>query len=195
MAEVGGILIPGGFGDRGIEGKILAAQYAREQMVPYFGLWLGIQIATIEYARHVCSLDGANSTEFDKATAYPLICLLETQKDVNKKGGSMRLGTWVTDLKPNTLAYELYQSATITERHRHRYEVNPDYKGRLEEAGLTISGSSPDGTLAEIVEISEHPFFIAVQYHPEFLSKPNHPHVLFKGFVEAVLRGSQLLVD
>ncbi len=195
LAEVGGILIPGGFGDRGIEGKILAAQYAREQMVPYFGLCLGMQIATIEYARHVCSLDGANSTEFDKATAYPLICLLETQKDVNKKGGSMRLGTWVTDLKPNTLAYELYQSATITERHRHRYEVNPDYKGRLEEAGLTISGSSPDGTLAEIVEISEHPFFIAVQYHPEFLSKPNHPHVLFKGFVEAVLRGSQLLVD
>ncbi len=192
LSGVGGVLIPGGFGDRGIEGKIKAARFARETKLPYLGLCLGMQIATIEYARHVCGLEGANSQEFDANAPHLVVCLLEDQKDVEKKGGSMRLGTWVTDLRPDTRAYELYQSATITERHRHRYEVNPDYKARLDDAGLTISGASPDGTLAEIVEIEDHPFFIAVQFHPEFLSKPNQPHPLFRGFVRAVLESSEL---
>ncbi len=192
LSSVGGVLIPGGFGDRGIEGKIAAARFARETKLPYLGICLGMQIATIEYARHVCGLEGANSQEFDPQSPHLVVCLLEDQKDVDQKGGSMRLGTWITDLKPNTRAYELYQSATITERHRHRYEVNPDYKHVLDDHGLTISGTSPDGTLAEIVEIEEHPFFIAVQFHPEFLSKPNHPHPLFRGFVEALLKSSEL---
>ena len=192
LGSVGGILIPGGFGDRGIEGKIAAARFARETKLPYLGLCLGMQIATIEYARHVCGLEDANSEEFDGKSKNLVICFLEGQQGLMKKGGSMRLGTWVTDIKPNTRAYKLYQSATITERHRHRYEVNPKYKEVLEGAGLTISGSSPDGTLAEIVEIPDHPFFIAVQFHPEFLSKPNHPHPLFQGFVEAVLQNTEL---
>lgn len=192
LSSVGGILIPGGFGDRGTEGKIAAARFARETKLPYFGICLGMQIATIEYARNVCGLDGANSQEFAEDSEHLVVCLLEDQKDVDKKGGSMRLGTWVTDLKPNTRAYELYQSATITERHRHRYEVNPDYKERLEQGNLVISGASPDGTLAEIIEIADHPFFVAVQFHPEFLSKPNHPHPLFRGFVQAVLESSEL---
>ncbi|MEM7387772.1 MAG: CTP synthase, partial [Verrucomicrobiota bacterium] len=145
LAEVDGLLIPGGFGDRGIEGKVAAARYAREKRIPYFGICLGMQIATIDFARHVCGLDGANSTEFDKGCPHPVICLLEEQKMVEDKGGSMRLGSWVSDLKPGTLAYELYQSATITERHRHRYEFNPEYKERLEAEGFVISGSSPDG--------------------------------------------------
>ena len=192
LSGVGGILIPGGFGDRGIEGKIEAARFARETKLPYFGICLGMQIATIEYARHVCGLEGANSQEFDDKAEHLVVCLLEDQKDVDKKGGSMRLGTWVTDIKPDTRTYELYQSATITERHRHRYEVNPDYKDRLEQGDLIISGASPDGTLAEIIEIADHPFYVAVQFHPEFLSKPNHPHPLFRGFVQAVLDSSEL---
>ncbi len=195
LAEVGGILIPGGFGKRGIEGKIAAARYAREAKIPYLGLCLGMQIATIEFARHICDLEGANSQEFKPNAPHLVICLLEDQKDVDQKGASMRLGTYVTDIKPDTLAYKLYQSATITERHRHRYEVNPDYKDQLDQAGLVISGASPDGTLAEMVEITDHPFYIAVQFHPEFLSKPNHPHPLFRGFVKAVLDSSMLLVE
>jgi CTP synthase len=192
LSGVGGILIPGGFGDRGIEGKIEAARFARETKLPYFGICLGMQIATIEYARHVCGFEGANSQEFDEKAEHLVICLLEDQKEVDKKGGSMRLGTWVTDIKPDTRTYDLYQSATITERHRHRYEVNPVYKDRLEQGDLIISGASPDGTLAEIIEIADHPFFVAVQFHPEFLSKPNHPHPLFRGFVQAVLDSSEL---
>ena len=192
LSGVGGILIPGGFGDRGIEGKIEAARFARETKLPYFGICLGMQIATIEYARHVCGFEGANSQEFDEKAEHLVICLLEDQKSVHKKGGSMRLGTWVTDLMPDTKTYDLYQSATITERHRHRYEVNPVYKERLEQGDLIISGASPDGTLAEIIEIADHPFFVAVQFHPEFLSKPNHPHPLFRGFVQAVLDSSEL---
>ena len=192
LSGVGGILIPGGFGDRGIEGKIAAARFARESKLPYFGICLGMQIATIEYARNVCGLERANSQEFDEKAEHLVVCLLENQKSVHKKGGSMRLGTWVTDLMPDTKTYDLYQSATITERHRHRYEVNPDYKDRLEQGNLIISGASPDGTLAEIIEIADHPFFVAVQFHPEFLSKPNHPHPLFRGFVQAVLDSSEL---
>ncbi|MCP5556234.1 MAG: CTP synthase [Verrucomicrobiaceae bacterium] len=182
-----GILIPGGFGDRGTEGKIAAARYARENCIPFFGVCLGMQIAVIEYARNVCGLTGASSLEFDKGTPHPVISLMEEQKKVINLGGTMRLGTWVTDLLAGSKAYDLYQSATITERHRHRYEFNSDYKETLESNGLVISGTSPNGELAEIVEIPTHPFFVACQFHPEFLSKPNHPHPIFHGFVKAAM--------
>ncbi len=187
LAGLQGILIPGGFGDRGTEGKIIAAKYARENKVPYFGICLGMQIAVIEFARNVCGLKNANSTEFDSATAHPVITLLDEQRNVVSKGGTMRLGTWVTDLEPGSKAFELYHSATITERHRHRYEFNSSYKEQLEAKGLVISGSSPDGKLAEMVEVRDHPFYVACQFHPEFLSKPNHPHAIFYGFVKAAM--------
>ncbi|MCB1230924.1 MAG: CTP synthase [Verrucomicrobiae bacterium] len=187
LSEVDGILIPGGFGDRGIEGKILSAQYARENRVPYFGLCLGMQIATIEFARNVCHLNRANSIEFDPDTPHPVICLLEEQKEVTEKGASMRLGTWEAKLREGSLARSLYGRDSVNERHRHRYEFNDAYKEQLETAGLLVSGTSPDGTLAEIVEIPGHPFFLAVQFHPEFQSKPRQPHPLFKGFVAAAL--------
>jgi len=183
-----GILIPGGFGDRGTEGKIAAARYAREKGIPYFGICLGMQIAVIEFARNVCGLKGATSTEFDKATPHPVISLMEEQKKVQQLGGTMRLGSWVTDLVPGSKAFELYHSATITERHRHRYEFNSDYKDRMEEKGLLISGTSPKGDLAEIIELPAHPYFLACQFHPEFLSKPNNPHPLFHGFVKAAMQ-------
>ncbi|MBE7496679.1 MAG: CTP synthase [Verrucomicrobiaceae bacterium] len=182
-----GILIPGGFGDRGTEGKITAARFARERGVPYFGICLGMQIAVIEFARNVCGLKGATSTEFDKAAAHPVISLMEEQKKVKQLGGTMRLGSWVTDLVPGSKAYELYHSATITERHRHRFEFNSDYKDMMEEKGMLISGTSPRGDLAEIIELPAHPYFVACQFHPEFLSKPNHPHPLFHGFVKAAM--------
>jgi CTP synthase len=188
-----GILIPGGFGDRGTEGKITAARFARERGVPYFGICLGMQIAVIEFARNVCGLKGATSTEFDKTTAHPVISLMEEQKKVKQLGGTMRLGSWVTDLTPGSKAYELYHSATITERHRHRFEFNSDYKEMMEEKGLLISGTSPKGDLAEIVELPDHPYFLACQFHPEFLSKPNHPHPLFHGFVKAAMNHHAVL--
>jgi len=190
LESVHGILIPGGFGDRGTEGKILATQFARENKVPFFGICLGMQIATIEFARNVCGLENANSTEFDPHSPHPVICLLEEQVDVADKGASMRLGTWVTDLKAGSRVYELYNSATISERHRHRYEFNQHYREQMEKSGLLISGISPDNTLTEIIEIKDHPFFVAVQFHPEFLSKPNHPHPLFSGFIAAAMTRS-----
>ena len=188
LSGLQGILIPGGFGDRGTEGKIAAARYAREEGIPYFGICLGMQIAVIEFARDVCQLDGANSTEFDKGTPHPVISLLEEQKKIMNLGGTMRLGTWVTDLVPGTKAFDLYRSATITERHRHRYEFNSDYKDQMEDKGLIISGSSPDGNLAEMIELRDHPYFVACQFHPEFQSKPNHSHPLFFGFIRAALQ-------
>jgi CTP synthase len=188
LHDVHGILIPGGFGDRGTEGKIMAARYARENGIPYFGICLGMQIAVIEFARHQCGLADANSTEMNANTPYPVISLMDDQRQVVTKGGTMRLGVWVTDLLPGSKAYSLYNSATITERHRHRYEFNPAYKAQIEGAGMVISGSSPDGTLAEMVEIPEHPFYVACQFHPEFLSKPNHPHPIFSGFVKAAMK-------
>ncbi|MBL9155117.1 MAG: CTP synthase [Verrucomicrobiales bacterium] len=191
LAGMDGILIPGGFGERGIEGKIAAARYAREQGIPYFGLCLGMQIATIEFARHVCGLEKANSVEFDPDTPDPVICLLEEQRDVTDKGASMRLGTWETRLAEGSRARELYGKASVNERHRHRYEFNDAYKARFREAGLLVSGTSPDGTLAEIVEIPDHPFFLAVQFHPEFQSRPRQPHALFRGFVAASLEQGQ----
>jgi|UniRef100_UPI003782F097 CTP synthase len=188
LAGLQGILIPGGFGDRGTEGKITAARYAREKGIPYFGVCLGMQIAVIEFARNVCGLKDATSTEFDKATPNPVISLMEEQKKVKQLGGTMRLGSWVTDLVPGSKAYELYHSATITERHRHRYEFNSDYKELMEEKGMLISGTSPKGDLAEIIELPSHPYFVACQFHPEFLSKPNNPHPLFHGFVKAAMK-------
>ncbi len=187
LGKADGILIPGGFGDRGTEGKILAAAYAREQGIPYFGICLGMQIASIEFARDVCGLEGANSTEFNKQTPHPVICLLDEQEGVESKGATMRLGTWKTKLLPGTLAHQLYGQDEISERHRHRYEFNQKYRPEFEQSGFLVSGTSPDGTLTEVIEIPAHPFFIAVQFHPEFQSKPNHPHPVFSGFVKAAL--------
>ncbi len=187
-----GVLVPGGFGDRGTEGKILAAKYARENRIPYFGICLGMQIATIEFARNVCGLEGANSTEFDKSTMHPVICLQEEQKGVEDMGATMRLGSNESILFAGTRASDLYGGKErIHERHRHRYEVNSDYQDRLQEAGLVISSVSAAEGLVEIVELPDHPFYLGAQFHPEFLSKPNHPHPLFSGFVAAALKHAQ----
>ena len=183
-----GILIPGGFGDRGTEGKIVAATFARQNNIPYFGICLGMQIATIEFARNVCNLEAANSTEFNKETAHPVICLQEEQKNLTTMGGNMRLGAADATIISGTKTSELYDGAeTITERHRHRFEFNPEYREQLESAGLKISGVSAKEGLVEIVEITDHPFFIGAQFHPEFQSRPNEPHPLFSGFVKASL--------
>ncbi len=187
LKGVGGILVPGGFGDRGTEGKIAAARYARENGIPYFGICLGMQIATIEFARNVCGLEGANSTEFDPATPHPVIALLDEQHKVTGKGGTMRLGSWPAVLGAGTFAHKAYGHTEIAERHRHRYEFNSDYRARMEAGGLVISGTSPDGSLVEIIELKDHPWFVAVQFHPEFLSKPEAPHPLFDDFIRASL--------
>lgn len=191
LKNIHGILIPGGFGDRGTEGKIIAAKFARENKIPYFSICLGMQIATIEFARNVCGLEGATSTEFDKDTAHPVICLQEEQQGLETMGGNMRLGATDSKVFPGTKAHELYGSELITERHRHRYEFNPAYREQVETAGLTISSVSADQGLVEIVEIADHPFYIGTQFHPEFQSKPNNPHPLFSGFVGAALAGKQ----
>ena len=187
LRDVAGVLIPGGFGERGVEGKIKAARFAREHKVPYLGLCLGMQVATIEFARNVCGLEEANSTEFDPKTPDPVISLLEEQKDVHVKGASMRLGTWPTKIAKGTLAEKVYGSNEVLERHRHRYEFNMKYRDRMKEKGFTISGTSPDGALAELIELRDHPYYVGCQYHPEFQSKPNKPHPLFKGFIQACL--------
>ncbi len=185
LKGLAGILVPGGFGERGIEGKIMAAQYAREHKIPYLGLCLGMQIATIEFARHVLKMDKAHSTEFDTATPYPVIALLDAQKKVTKKGSTMRLGSQPCQLLLNSKVADLYGSFVINERHRHRYEFNNTYRDKFEKAGFVFSGLSPDGKLVEIIELSGHPFFIGSQFHPEFQSKPHQPHPLFKGFIAA----------
>jgi CTP synthase len=190
LGSVAGVIVPGGFGDRGVEGKICACRYAREHRIPYLGLCLGMQVATIEFARNVCGLKEANSTEFDEKAGDPVICLLEEQKEVRNKGASMRLGSWPTQLVAGTLAQRTYGSDQAVERHRHRYEFNLQYRSQLEKQGFVISGTSPDGRLVEMIEIKDHPWFIACQFHPEFLSKPNSPHPLFKGFVAACLANS-----
>ena len=185
LKDLGGILVPGGFGERGIEGKIMAAKYARENNVPYLGLCLGMQIATIEFARNVLKLDKAHSTEFDPATPHPVIALLDEQKKVTKKGGTMRLGAQACQLVVGTKAAQLYGAFVINERHRHRYEFNNAYRDRFEKADFVFSGNSPDGKLVEVIELAKHPFFVASQFHPEFQSKPHKPHPLFKGFIAA----------
>lgn len=191
IGSVDGILIPGGFGDRGTEGKIATAQYARENDIPFFGICLGMQIATIEFARNVCGLDDANSTEFYEEVEHPVICLQEEQKDLETMGGNMRLGLCESTIFEGTRAHALYGCTTIHERHRHRYEFNPAYRERMEEGGLVFSAVSADAGLVEIIEVPNHSYYIAAQYHPEFLSKPNQPHPLFKGFVEAALKKAQ----
>ena len=187
LKDVAGVLIPGGFGERGVEGKIKATRFAREHKLPFLGLCLGMQVATIEFARNVCGIENANSTEFDQNAADPVICLLEEQRGVRNKGASMRLGTWPTKISRGSLAEKIYGSPEVLERHRHRYEFNMKYRDRMDEKGFTISGTSPDGALAELIELRDHPYFLACQYHPEFQSKPNKPHPLFKGFIQACL--------
>jgi CTP synthase len=182
-----GILVPGGFGIRGVEGKILAARFARERNIPYLGLCLGMQIAVIEFARHVVGLKDAHSTEFNEKAPHPVIALMNEQREVVEKGGSMRLGSSPCVLKEGTKVREVYGVDTVNERHRHRYEVNNAYREKLEAKGLVIAGTSPDGKLVEAVELSGHPWYVACQYHPEFLSKPNKPHPLFRGFIQAAL--------
>jgi CTP synthase len=185
VAAADGILIPGGFGVRGIEGKIEAARIAREQKIPFLGICLGMQMAVAEFARHVVGMDGANSTEFDPETPYPVIDLLPEQKEVADMGGTMRLGADPIKLHPGTAAREIYDEPVIYERHRHRYEVNNFLRRRLEAEGLVISGTSPDERLVEVIEIHDHPFFVASQYHPEFKSRPERPAPLFREFVRA----------
>ena len=185
LAEADGILIPGGFGVRGIEGKIQAARIARELRIPFLGVCLGMQMAVADFARHVVGMGGANSTEFDPETPYPVIDLLPEQKEVSDMGGTMRLGADPIKLHPDTRAREIYGEAVIYERHRHRYEVNNFLRRRLEAEGLVISGTSPDERLVEIIEIADHPFFVASQFHPEFKSRPERPAPLFRDFVGA----------
>ncbi len=185
--NIDGILVPGGFGDRGIEGMITAVKYAREQRVPYFGLCLGMQCLVIEYARNVANMKDANTTEVDEKTPYPVIDLMLEQRAIADKGATMRLGHYPCVLKENTKSYEAFQQPIILERHRHRYELNNDFRSRLEDAGLCFSGVSPDESLVEIAEVPDHPWMVGSQFHPEFQSKPLTPHPLFRDFIASVL--------
>ncbi len=187
LSDVDGILVPGGFGDRGIEGKIEAIRYAREHQIPFLGLCLGMQLAIVEYARHVAGLEDAHSIELNPQTPYPVIALLPDQNGIEDIGGTLRLGAYPCILDKTTKAYELYGSEEIHERHRHRYEVNNDFRRILVDKGMTLSGLSPDGRIVEMIELKDHPFFIGTQAHPELKSRPNRPHPLFRGFVEAAL--------
>lgn len=188
LREADGILIPGGFGARGIEGKIATIRYARERQVPFLGLCLGMQCAVIEFARNVAGLTGANSAEFDEQSLHPVIHLMSNQQGVNDKGGTMRLGSYLCRLGEGSLAQKMYGVAEVRERHRHRYEFNNAYREQLAAKGLVLSGLSPDGRLVEIVELKDHPWFLGTQFHPEYRSRPHHPHPLFSGFVGAALR-------
>ncbi|RKH54171.1 CTP synthase [Corallococcus llansteffanensis] len=184
---VDAVLVPGGFGVRGTEGKIAAVRYARENKLPFFGICLGLQMAVVEFSRTVLGLKGANSLEFDEHTPHPVVTLMESQVKVQDKGGTMRLGSYACALKAGTVAQKLYAQDNIQERHRHRYEVNNAYRGRLQEAGLVISGHNPELNLVEMIELSDHPYFVGCQFHPEFKSKPFAPHPLFSGFIGAAL--------
>ena len=194
LEQVDGIVVPGGFGSRGVEGKIIAAKYAREHQVPYLGLCLGMQVMVIEYARNVLGMEDANSPEFDQRTRHPVIDLMAEQRGLEDKGGTMRLGLYPCVILLGTLAARLYQTERVEERHRHRYEVNNAYRQALEEHGLIMSGLSPDGILVEMAEIRDHPFMIGCQFHPEFLSRPTSPHPLFSGFIKAVCQRRKLSV-
>ena len=185
LGDVSGILVPGGFGGRGIDGKIVAIHYARTHKIPFLGLCLGMQLAIVEYARNVAGLKDAHSIELDPGTSHPVIALMPDQEDIEDIGGTLRLGSYPCVLDKTTKAYELYGTDQIAERHRHRYEVNNDYRKILTDHGLTLSGLSPDGRIVEMIEIKDHPFFIATQAHPELKSRPNRPHPLFRGFVKA----------
>ena len=185
LLDVCGILVPGGFGERGVEGKIKAVKFARENKIPFFGICLGMQCAVIEFARNVAGLEGAHSAEFSSTTPYPVIDLMEEQRGVEEKGGTMRLGAYPCVLKEGTFSFDAYGKKEISERHRHRYEFNNRFRESLEKAGLVIAGTSPDGKLVEVIEIKNHPWFVAVQFHPEFKSRPRSPHPLFVNFVKA----------
>jgi len=185
LKEADGILVPGGFGERGIEGKVAAIQYARVNKVPFFGICLGMQLAVVEYARNITGLDEANSAELEPSTPYPVIDLMPEQKDVEEKGGTMRLGLYPCKIAPDTFIEAAYGESLVYERHRHRYELNNEYRDQLVESGLVISGISPDERLVEAIEIKDHPWFVAVQYHPELKSRPTNPHPLFRDFVGA----------
>ncbi len=187
LRDLDGVVIPGGFGERGIEGKIAAATYAREEGIPCLGLCLGMQVMTIEYARNVLGLDGANSSEFDPLTPYPVIDLMDSQRDVTDMGGTMRLGAYVAELLPGSQVAEAYGNLVVSERHRHRYEFNPRFRKRFDETPFVCSGSSPDGRLVEFIELSDHPFWIGTQAHPEFKSRPNRPAPLFRELIAASL--------
>ena len=191
LEEVDGVLVPGGFGSRGWEGKILACQVAREQEIPYLGICLGMHVAVSEFARHVCGMEGANSTEMDPETPYPVIDLLPEQKEIEDLGGTMRLGAQAVELVEGTRARDTYDEPVVHERHRHRYEVNNELRPRLVEAGLVISGTFQDGRLVEIVELPDHPWFVASQFHPEFKSRPTRPAPLFRDFAAAALERSR----
>lgn len=195
LEDVNGILVPGGFGERGIEGKIKAAKYARENKIPYFGICLGMQVAAIEFARNVLGLKNANSTEFDPDTPYPVITILPDKKDINYFGGTLRKGAYPCKIKKDSLAYKIYGKDLIYERHRHRYEFNPQYRTQFEKNGMIISGESPDGYLVEIMELKDHPFFIGVQFHPEFKSRPLKPHPIFKEFIRASIKTIKFYVS
>jgi len=188
LSGVSGILVPGGFGNRGIEGKIAAVRYARENNIPFFGICLGMQCSVMEFARNVCGMQGANSTEFNEKTAHPVIDLMEEQKAVTKKGGTMRLGVYQCLLTEGSKAVAAYGMAEISERHRHRFEFNNNYRKQFEEKGMILSGLSPDGKLVEIIELKNHPWFVACQFHPEFQSTPLKAHPLFRDFISAALK-------
>ncbi|KSU60524.1 CTP synthetase [[Bacillus] enclensis] len=187
LGDVDGILVPGGFGDRGVEGKIAATQYARENKVPFLGICLGMQLASVEYARNVLGLDGAHSAELNPDTPYPVIDLLPEQKDIEDLGGTLRLGLYPCKLTKGSKAYAAYDGEVVYERHRHRFEFNNHYREQMEDAGFIFSGTSPDGRLVEIIELEDHPWFVASQFHPEFTSRPTRPQPLFRDFVEASL--------
>jgi CTP synthase len=191
LERADGILVPMGFGPRGTEGKIAAVRYAREEKIPFLGICFGMQMAVIEYARHVCGLEQANSTEVNGETPHPVIDLMPGQRSVTRKGGTMRLGAYDCVLRDGSLALRLYGKRKISERHRHRYEVNNAYRDTLTQHGLILSGVSPDESLVEIIELADHPFFLASQFHPEFKSRPLDCHPMFKGFVKAVLQHKQ----
>ena len=187
LKEADGILVPGGFGNRGIEGKTEAIRYARENGVPFLGICLGMQCAVIEFSRNVAGLDKAGSSEFNAKTPHPVIDLMPVQKGVDRKGGTMRLGLDPCDIRPDTLAYRIYGTRTVSERHRHRYEVNNRYQDTLTRAGLVISGIYPKEQLVEIIELPDHPWFLATQFHPEFHSRPWSPHPIFREYTQAAL--------
>ena len=193
LSDVSGVIVPGGFGDRGIDGMLISIEYARVNKIPYLGLCLGMQMAIIEFCRNVLKLEGVNSTEFEPDAENPVIALMSDQKDVEDIGGTLRLGSYPCVLEKDSLAYSLYENKDISERHRHRYEVNNDYRDRLKTAGMKLSGLSPDGRIVEVIELAEHPFFVATQAHPEFKSRPNRPHPLFRGFIGASIENKKTL--
>jgi CTP synthase len=188
-------VIPGGFGYRGVEGKVVAARYARENRIPYLGLCLGMQAMCIEFARHVLHLQEANSTEFEVNTPHPVIDLMMEQRGITDMGGTMRLGLYKCDLQDDTKSAQAYQASQIQERHRHRFEFNNEYRQTFEEAGMIFSGINPDNDLVEIAELADHPFMVGSQFHPEFLSRPNRPHPLFQAFVKACTSASEPVIE